>query len=88
MERKGIRTERGDINRDIMAQNAVINAAKTALIKAEAEFEKIRKAAGSVAEKLRNEIFDMIKGMAERYNNRLKLPIVGAKYIRKIPNRA
>ena len=88
MERKGIRTERGDINREIMAQNAVITAAKSALIKAEPEFEKIRKAAGSVAEKLSNEIFDMIKSMAERYNNRLKLPIVGAKYIRKIPNRA
>jgi hypothetical protein len=40
-----------------------------------------------IAQNIRNEIVDVIKGVAER-NRKLSLPIVGSKYIRFIGNRA
>ncbi len=88
LERKGIKTERGDINRDIIAQNMIIIAAKAALVSAQEELEKIRKATVTTAAEISSEIIDMIRAVAARRNARLKLPIVGGKWIRKIPNRA
>ena len=88
LERKGIKTERGDINRDIIAQNMIIIAAKAALVSAQEELEKIRKATVTTAAEISSEIIDMIRAVAVRCNARLRLPIVGGKWIRKIPNRA
>ena len=88
LERKGIRTERGDINRDIITQNMLIIATKAALVSAQEEVERIRKAAANTVVEIGSEIIDMIRAVAARCNARLKLPIVGGKWIRKIPNRA
>ena len=88
LERRGIMTDRGNINREIIMQNSVITAARNALTNAERTLEKIRADAGRAGEKIRNEIFEMISRMAERYNNRLRLPVMNTKYIRKIPNRS
>ncbi len=88
LERKGIRTERGDINREIIAQNTLIIATKAALVSAQEEVERIRKAAANAVVEIGSEIIDMIRAVAALCNARLKLPIVGGKWIRKIPNRA
>jgi len=88
MERAGIRTIRGDINRDIIAKNAVINAARLAVEKAKEEYEAVKALPVAVVKAFKSEIIDMIRAMVKRNNGRLKLPIVKGKYIGSVSDRA
>lgn len=87
MERAGVHTIRGDINRDIIARNAIIEAARAVYDKAREELEAIRAIPVTVVKAIKNEIIDMIREVAKRNNNRLNLPIMGSKYIRHISDR-
>lgn len=88
MERAGIRTIRGDINRDIIARNAIISAARAAYEKAKEELETVKAIPVAVVKAFTSEIIDVIRKMARRNNNRLSLPIVKGKYIGSISDRA
>ena len=84
MERAGIQTIRGNINRDIIKQNAIINAARMAVEKAKEELEAVKAIPVAVIKAFKNEIIDMIRRMCERNNNRLTLPVVKGKYIGEV----
>ena len=88
MERAGIRTIRGDINRDIMAKNAVIDAARAVYQKAKEELEAVKAIPVAVVKAIKNEIIDVIRAVAERNKNRLTLPIMKGEFIGKISDRA
>ncbi|MDY6307992.1 MAG: MobA/MobL family protein [Oribacterium sp.] len=91
MERAGIHTIRGDINRDIIARNAIIMNAKAMVEQAKKELEEIRAipvAAVKVVKAIKNEIIDVIRAVAERNKNRLTLPIMKGEFIGKISDRA
>ncbi|MBP3802385.1 MAG: MobA/MobL family protein [Oribacterium sp.] len=91
MERAGIHTIRGDINRGIIERNSIIMNAKAMLEQAKKELEEIKaipvKAVETV-KAIRNEILDMIREGAKRNNDRLSLPVNKGKYISKIADRA
>ena len=88
MERAGIQTIRGNINRDIIKQNAIINAARMAVEKAKEELEAVKAIPVAVIKAFKSEIIDMIQRMCERNNNRLTLPVVKGKYIGEVSDRA
>ena len=88
MERAGIRTIRGDINREIIAKNAVINAARAAYEKAKEELAEVMAIPVTVAKAFKSEIIDVIRKIAERNNNRLTLPIMKGKFIGAVSDRA
>ena len=88
LERKGIRTERGDINREIRERNSRFEQAKEELEAARqevrsAQYARIRNAIANA----KNEVLEMIAKVAER-KGRLDLPIVSGKHLRRISNRA
>ena len=87
LERAGIKTVRGDINRDIITKNTIIISARTAYEKAKENLEVVKAIPVTVARAIKNEILDMIRMVAERYNNRLKLPIIKGRYIGRISGR-
>ena len=90
LERKGILTERGNINREIIKNN--IEQAKEMLMLAKQELHsaqyamykstQIKNAAVSV----KNEVMEMIAKVRER-KGRLDLPIVSGKHLRRISDR-
>lgn len=87
LERKGIQTERGNINREIIRRNMMLEQAKEMLMLAKQEvhstqYAKIKNAAVSV----KNEVLEMI-GRVQEKMGRLALPIVSAKYLAKISDR-
>ncbi len=87
LERKGIQTERGNINREIIKNNMLLEQAKEMLMFAKqevhsAQYEKIKNTAVSV----KNEVMEMIAKVRER-KGRLDLPIVSGKSLRKISER-
>ena len=87
LERKGIQTERGNINREIIKNNLLLEQAKEILMLAKqelhsAQYAKIKNAAVSV----KNEVMEMIAKVRER-KGRLDLPIVSGKHLRKIADR-
>ena len=88
MERAGIRTIRGDINRDIIAKNAIIDAARAVYQKAKEELEAVKAIPVAVVKTIKNEILDVIRKVAERNNNRLSLPIMKGKFIGAVSDRA
>ena len=88
MERAGIQTIRGNINRDIIKQNAIINAARMAVEKAKEELEAVKAIPVAVIKAFKSEIIDMIRRMCERNKNRLTLPVVKGKYIGEVSDRA
>jgi len=88
MERAGIQTIRGNINRDIIKQNAIINAARMAVEKAKEELEAVKAIPVVVIKAFKSEIIDMIRKMCERNNNRLTLPVVKGKFIGSVSDRA
>ena len=87
-ERAGIKTIRGDINRDIIARNAIINAARVAYEKAKEELAEVMAIPVTVVKTFKSEIIDMIRKMAERNNNRLNLPVVKGQFIASVSDRA
>ena len=89
LERKGIRTERGDMNRFITEHNRLLESAKAALEVAEQTVEKLKTVKTKTVNfvrKVSNEVLDMIDRMAERKPT-LLLPLVKGKYISSISNR-
>ena len=87
LERKGIQTERGNINREIIRNNMLLEQAKEMHMFAKqevhsAQYEKIKNTAVSV----KNEVMEMIAKVRER-KGRLDLPIVSGKHLRKIADR-
>ncbi|MCI8682792.1 MAG: hypothetical protein HFH50_07355, partial [Lachnospiraceae bacterium] len=87
LERKGIQTERGNINREIIKNNMLLEQAKEMLMLAKqeihsAQYEKIKYMAVSV----KNEVMEMIAKVRER-KGRLDLPIVSGKHLRRISDR-
>ena len=89
LERKGIRTERGDMNRFITEHNRLLESAKAALEIAEQTVEKLKAVKTKTVNfvrKVSNEVLDMIDRMAERKPT-LLLPLVKGKYISSISNR-
>ena len=88
MERAGICTIRGDINRDIIARNAVIDAARAMYEKAKEELQAVKTVPVAIGKAIKNEIIDVIKAVAKRNHEHLSLPIIGAKYLRLVTNRA
>ncbi len=87
LERKGIQTERGNINREIIKNNLLLEQAKEILMLAKqelhsAQYAKIKNAAVSV----KNEVMEMIAKVRER-KGILDLPIVSGKHLRKIADR-
>ena len=87
LERKGILTERGNINREIIKNNILLEQAKEMLMLAKqelhsAQYAKIKSTAVSV----KNEVMEMIAKVRER-KSRLDLPVVSGKHLRKISDR-
>ena len=87
LERKGIQTERGNINREIIKNNLLLEQAKEMLMLAKqelhsAQYAKIKNAAVS----MKNEVMEMIAKVRER-KGRLDLPIVSGKHLRRISDR-
>ena len=88
MERAGIKTIRGNINRDIIARNAIINAARLAYEKAKEELAEVMAIPVTIVKAFKSEIIDMIRRMAERNNKRLNLPVVKGQFIGSVSDRA
>ena len=88
MERAGIHTIRGDINRDIIARNAILLKAQAALDQAKKELEEIKSIPVKVVTAIKNEILDMIREIAKRNSNRLNLPVFKGEYLGKISDRS
>ena len=87
LERKGIQTERGNINREIVKHNMMLEQAKAMFELAKQEvqsiqYTKIKNAAVSV----KNEVMEMIAKVRE-HKGRLDLPIVSGKHLRRISDR-
>ena len=87
LERKGIQTKRGNINREIIKNNMLLEQAKEMLMLAKqelhsAQYAKIKNTAVSV----KNEVMEMIAKVRER-KGRLDLPVVSGKHLRKISDR-
>ena len=79
MERAGIQTVRGDINREIIANNAVVEMARAAYEQAKKNLKAIVSLPVSAVKAVKNEILDMIREAAQRNHERLKLPIINFK---------
>ena len=92
MERAGIPTIRGNINRSIIENNAVILKAKGMLADAEKYLKNVRQTASenvrTAADNVKNEIIELIRNVAKRNKDRLSLPVISGKYLRLISNRA
>ena len=88
LERAGVHTVRGDMNRKIMASNAIIEKARAAYEQAKEELQAIRAIPSSVISAIKNEILDMIREVSKRNNERLRLPILKGRYLPLVSNRA
>ena len=88
LERKGIRTDKGDYNREVKYLNSlIVKVQEIAAQSVDKAVSATQKAVTSAVKTVKNEILDVIRAVAERYNNRLKLPVIKGEYIRLIPNR-
>ena len=88
LERKGIQTERGNINREIIRHNILLEQAKEMLMLAKQEVHSAQYTAyntqiKNTAVNVKNEVMEMIAKIRER-KGRLDLPIVSGKHLRKI----
>ena len=92
LERKGIQTERGNINREIIKNNLLLEQVKEMLMLAKREFHSAQYATykstqiKNTAVSVKNEVMEMIAKVKER-KGRLALPIVSGKHLRKIADR-
>ncbi len=92
LERKGIQTERGNINREIIRNNMLLEQAKEMLMLAKQELHSAQYATykstqiKNTAVSVKNEVMEMIAKVRER-KGRLDLPIVSGKHLRKIADR-
>ena len=92
LERKGIQTERGNINREIIKNNMLLEQAKEMLMLAKQELHSAQYATykstqiKNAAVSVKNEVMEMIAKVRER-KGRLDLPIVSGKHLRRISDR-
>ena len=92
LERKGIQTERGNINREIIKDNMLLEQAKEMLMLAKQELHSAQYATykstqiKNTAVSVKNEVMEMIAKVRER-KGRLDLPIVSGKHLRRISDR-
>jgi hypothetical protein len=98
LERKGIQTERGNINREIIKNNMLLEQAKEMLMLAKQELHSAQYAAykntqikntavsREKCQQVGIEVMEMIAKVRER-KGRLDLPIVSGKHLRKISDR-
>ena len=93
LERKGIQTERGNINREIIKNNLLLEQAKEMFMLAKrelhsAQYAKIKSTAVSreKCQQVGIEVMEMIAKVRER-KGRLDLPIVSGKHLRRISDR-
>ena len=87
LEKAGIQSERGNINRRIMEQNKAILTAKMLVAKAEEQLQKlVNSKPVEAVRNTANEVLDMIRAVVSK-KGRLELPIVKSKYVRKISQR-
>ncbi len=92
LERKCIQTERGNINREIIKNNLLLEQAKEMLMLAKQELHSAQYATykstqiKNAAVSVKNEVMEMIAKVRER-KGRLDLPIVSGKHLRKISDR-
>ena len=92
LERKGIQTERGNINREIIKNNMLLEQTKEMLMLSKQEFHSAQYATykstqiKNTAVSVKNEVMEMIAKVRER-KGRLDLPIVSGKHLRRISDR-
>ncbi|RKI41236.1 hypothetical protein D7V86_10280 [bacterium D16-51] len=92
LERKGIQTERGNINREIIRNNLLLEQAKEMLMLAKQELHSAQYATykstqiKNTAVSVKNEVMEMIAKVRER-KGRLDLLIVSGKHLRRISDR-
>jgi hypothetical protein len=92
MRPKSMQTERGNINREIIRHNILLEQVKEMLMIAKQELHSAQYATykstqiKSTASGVKNEVMEMITKVRER-KGRLDLPIVSGKHLRKISDR-
>lgn len=87
LERAGIQTERGNVNRRIIEQNKAILTAKMLVARAEEQLQKIVNSKSVEAVRnTANEVLDMIRSVVGK-KGRLDLPVVKGEYLKKISQR-
>jgi hypothetical protein len=87
MERIGIKTERGNINREIIRHNIALMQAKAMYEEAKTELKQAMEQTKEVLVSVKNEVLDMIEKVKSR-KGRLDLPIVTGKHLRRISDRS
>lgn len=87
LERKGVRTERGDINRAITEQNRILLAARREYARAEVAMRQLAQAEQEqAAQKEQGEVAWLLDRIMEQ-KGKLYLPLVGAPNFHKAPHR-
>lgn len=86
LERKGIRTERGDINRAIEEQNRILLAARRAYLRADNAMRQLAQVVPAEAAAVKNEVTELVDRIMEK-KGKLYLPLVGAPNFHKAPHR-
>lgn len=84
LERKGMRSDRGNINRKIMEQNSFLENAENAYREAVQKVDGLKAAMSEPENK--NEVLELI-GCVAAEKGRLVLPVVSGKHLRRIRNR-
>ena len=88
LEKAGIQTIRGKINREIIANNAIIMVAKATYEQAKKDLLSIISIPSTAIKSIKSEIIDMIREVAKRNNERLKFPVVRGKYLCHLSDRS
>lgn len=88
MERAGIRTVWGDINREIIVSNEILMSARAAYEQAKGNLRAIVSIPASAVRSFASEVIDMIREAAKRNNEHLKFPVVRGKYLRHLSDRS
>lgn len=86
LENKGVRTERGDINRRIREMNAKILSAKDDYLSAKSVFEEVLTKPAQIVRKVKNEITEMLDKASAKWT-KLELPVTTSKYLKHITGR-
>ncbi len=86
LERKGVRSDRGNINRGIMEQNRILENAENAYKEAVKRVDELKAAVSAPVLENKNEILELI-GRVAGEKGRLVLPIVSGMHLRRIRNR-
>ena len=86
LENRGVRTERGDINRKIRLLNSAVRYAKDNYLSAKTVLDDMLAKPAEVVRKAKTEITELLDRVQARMG-RLALPVASGKYLAKIPNR-